>query len=152
MVRGVAILAGLLATALPAFAGEMTAQEARRFVIGKLFAYTCFEGTRGVGRVHPDGSVNGSIQLQGAGQTRYAALPPGTLLVRGESVCASLRGLPFEPCFNLDRKDANSFRGSISGLGFAYCDFTRAGHQRSVHRIQRADPLPLRPSLTADRE
>ena len=151
MVRGVAILAGLLATALPAFAGEMTAQEARRFVIGKLFTYTCFEGTRGVGRVHADGSVNGSIQFQGSGQVRYAALPTGTLRVQGESVCASLRGLPFQPCFNLDRKDANSFRGSVSGLGFAYCDFTRAGHQRSVHRIHRAEPLPLRPSLTADR-
>jgi hypothetical protein len=151
MVRGVAILAGLLATAMPAFAGEMTAQEARRFVIGKLFTYTCFEGTRGVGRVHADGSVNGSIQFRGSGQLRYAALPSGTLRVEGESVCASLRGLPFQPCFNLDRKDANTFRGSVSGLGFAYCDFTRTGHQRSVHRIHRAEPLPLRPSLTADR-
>ena len=151
MVRGVAILVGLLATALPAFAGEMTAQEARRFVIGKLFNYTCFEGTRGVGRIHGDGSVHGSIQFQGAGQVRYAALPAGTLRVKGESVCASLRGLPFQPCFNLDRKDADTFRGSISGLGFAYCDFTRAGHHRSVHRIHRAEPLPLRPSLTADR-
>jgi hypothetical protein len=150
MVRGVAILAGLLAT-LPAFAGEMTAQEARRFVIGKLFSYSCFEGTRGTGRVHADGSVIGSVQFQGAGQMRYAALPAGTLQVKGEAVCASLRGLPMQPCFNLDRKDANSFRGSISGLGFAYCDFTRAGRPHIAHRLHRADPLPLRPSLTAER-
>ena len=100
MVRGVAILIGLLAT-LPAMAGEMSAEEARRFVIGKLFTYTCFEGTRGQGRIHADGSVVGSIQLQGAGRMRYAALPAGTLRVKGESVCASLRGLPIEPCFNL---------------------------------------------------
>ena len=151
MVRGVAILAGLLATVLPAFAGEMTAQEARRFVIGKLFTYTCFEGTRGVGRVHANGAVNGSIQFQGVGRMRYAALPAGTLQVKGELVCASLRGLPFQPCFNLDRKDSSSFRGSVSGLGFAYCDFTRVGHHRSVHRIHRNSPLPLKPSLTADR-
>ena len=66
-------------------AGEMSAEEARRFVIGKLFTYTCFEGTRGQGRVHADGSVVGSIQLQGAGRMRYAALPPGTLRVKGEA-------------------------------------------------------------------
>ena len=124
MVRSVALLIGVL-TAVPAIAGEMSADEARRFVIGKMFSYTCFEGTRGQGRVHPDGSVVGSIQFRGQGQMRYAALPAGTLRVKGESVCASLRGLPIEPCFNLERTDSNSFRGSVSGLGFAYCEFTR---------------------------
>jgi hypothetical protein len=47
------------------------------------------------------------------------------LRVRGESVCASLQGIPFEPCFNLDKMNDQSFRGSVSGFGFAYCDFTR---------------------------
>jgi hypothetical protein len=151
MVRGIAFLIGMFA-AVPAFAGEMTAEEARHFVIGKTFSYTCFEGTRGQGRVQPDGSVVGSIQFQGGGPVRYAALPPGTLQVKGESVCASMRGLPFEPCFYLERIDAASFRGSVSGLGFAYCEFTR--HQgrarlaRSSHNEHH--PLPLRPSLTAD--
>jgi hypothetical protein len=150
MVRGVVVLAGLLA-ALPAVAGEMTAQEARRFVIGKLFTYTCFEGTRGQGRVHADGSVVGSIQFQGSGPVRYARLPANTLQVKGESVCASLRGLPIQPCFNLERHDADSFRGSISGLGFAYCEFTRAGHTTVARRVQHhRSPLALRPSLTAD--
>jgi hypothetical protein len=40
-------------------------------------------------------------------------------------VCASLQGIPFEPCFNLDKTNDQSFRGSVSGFGFAYCDFTR---------------------------
>jgi hypothetical protein len=31
----------------------------------------------------------------------------------------------FEPCFHLEKTDDRSFRGSLSGLGFAYCDFTR---------------------------
>ena len=85
MLRGVACLIGLLA-AVPAMAGEMTAEEARRFVIGKTFSYNCFEGTRGQGRVHPDGSVVGSIQFQGAGKVRYAALPANTLQVKDGSV------------------------------------------------------------------
>jgi len=41
MLRGFALTVGLLA-ALPAAAGEMNADEARRFVIGKMFSYTCF--------------------------------------------------------------------------------------------------------------
>lgn len=147
MVRGVALLVGLLA-ALPAVAGEMTSDEARRFVVGKLFSYTCFEGTRGQGRVHADGSVAGSIQLQGSGRVRYAALPPGTLRMKGEAVCASVRGLPVEPCFNLQRIDNNSFRGSISGLNFAYCEFTRS--QGRATAANDGHPVQLRPSLTAD--
>jgi hypothetical protein len=120
-------------------------------VIGKMFSYTCFEGTRGQGRVLADGSVVGSIQLQGSGQLRYAHLPPGTLRVKGEAVCASLRGMPVEPCFNLQRTSEASFRGSVSGLGFMSCEFTRHNGRtmvtRSAHNNQ---PLGLRPSITAD--
>jgi hypothetical protein len=150
MLRSIALTVGLLA-AVPAMAGEMSAEEARRFVVGKLFNYTCFEGTRGQGRVLADGSVVGSIQFQGAGQVRYAHMPPGTLRVRGEAVCASVRGLPLEPCFNLERIDGNTFRGSVSGLSFASCEFTRQNGRtlvtRSAHNNQ---PLGLRPSFTAD--
>ena len=64
MLRACFVLVGLLST-LPAMAGEMTASEARRFVIGRTFTYTCFEGTRGQGRVYADGSVVGSIQVRG---------------------------------------------------------------------------------------
>ena len=150
MLRGIALTVGLLA-AVPAVAGEMSVEEARRFVIGKLFNYTCFEGTRGAGRVLSDGSVVGSIQFQGSGQVRYAALPAGTLQVKGEAVCASLRGLPMQPCFNLQRIDENSFRGSISGLGFASCEFTRRNSRATVaHSSHNTHPLGLRPSLTAD--
>ena len=80
MVRGFALTVGLLA-AVPAVAGEMSAEEARRFVIGKIFSYSCFEGTRGQGRVNADGSVTGSIQFQGSGEVRHAHLPANTLHV-----------------------------------------------------------------------
>ena len=150
MLRGFALAVGLLAV-VPAVAGEMSAEEARRFVVGKMFNYTCFEGTRGQGRVHSDGSVVGSIQFQGSGKVRYAMLPAGTLQVKGESVCAQLRGLPVQPCFNLERVDNNSFRGSISGLGFASCEFTRSHGRASVaHSTRSNHPLALRPALTAD--
>jgi hypothetical protein len=153
MLRAVAVMVGLLA-AVPALAGEMTADEARHFVIGKTFHYNCFEGTRGEGRVYSDGSVVGSIQFQGSGQVRYAHLPPGTLRVKGASVCASLRGLPFQPCFNLEKVDNETFRGSIYGLSFASCEFTRHhshAHPHVAHR-SKEKPLALRPSLTADNE
>jgi hypothetical protein len=151
MLRSVALTVGLLA-AVPAMAGEMNADEARRFVIGKLFNYTCFEGTRGQGRVLSDGSVVGSIQFRGSGPVRYAQMPPGTLKVKGEAVCASVRGLPLEPCFNLQRTSEASFRGSISGLGFASCEFTRPNVRTVVSQSAQNShqPLGLRPSFTAD--
>jgi hypothetical protein len=74
-------------------------------------------------RIYGDGSVIGSIQFRGAGPARTVSLPAGTLRVRGGAVCGSLQGMPFEPCFHIEKTDERSFRGSW--MGFAYCDFTR---------------------------
>jgi hypothetical protein len=112
---------------MPALAGTMTADEARRFVAGKVFAFTCFDGTRGAGRLLDDMGAAGAVQFNGSGPIRHVRLPGNTLQIRGQAVCASLRGLPFEPCFNLDKTDDKSFRGSVSGMGFAYCDFRHQG-------------------------
>jgi hypothetical protein len=133
VMRSTILVAGLLATGA-AYAEPMSADQARRFVVGKLFAYTCFDGTRGTGRISNDGSVIGTVQVRGSGSIRNTALPPGTLHVKGQSVCASVRGMPFDPCFNLEKTDAQSFRGSISGLGFAYCDFTRRNNRPNIVR------------------
>jgi hypothetical protein len=116
-----------LAMIAPAFAGMMNADEARRFVNGKIFAFTCFDGTRGAGRILDDMGAIGSVQFSGTGPVRHIRLPGNTLQIRGQAVCASIKGIPFEPCFNLDRKDEVSFRGSVSGMGFAYCDFHHQG-------------------------
>ena len=164
MLRGIVFLIGLL-TALPAIAGEMTATEAQRFVIGKVFNYSCFEGTRGQGRVFPDGSVAGSIQIRAKGRVHYAALPPGTLRMKGESICALVRGLPIQPCFKLIRTSENTFRGSVAGLSFAYCEFSNPhtnvatnsngplplGPQALAPQAPAPQPLGLRPSLAADK-
>jgi hypothetical protein len=120
-----AVTAG--AVVAPAMAGMMNADEARRFVAGKVFAFTCFDGTRGAGRILDDMGAAGSVQFSGAGPIRHIHLPGNTLQIRGQAVCASIKGIPFEPCFNLDKKDEVSFRGSVSGMGFAYCDFHHQG-------------------------
>lgn len=126
MLRFGTLIVGLLAMA-PAVAQEMKADEARKFVVGKLFTYNCFEGTKGSGRINHDGSVAGTVQFQGSGPVRYAVLPANTLRVKGEQVCASLKGLPFEPCFNLQKTSHESFRGAVNGMNFAACEFRRRG-------------------------
>src|SRR3978361_695088 len=108
---------------VPAVAGQMNADEARKFVSGKVFAFTCFDGTRGAGRILDDMGATGAVQFSGAGPVRHLRLPGNTLQVRGQAVCASIKGVPFEPCFNLDKKDDVSFRGSVSRTGFAYGAF-----------------------------
>jgi hypothetical protein len=125
MLRIGALIAASAFVALPAQAQQMSAREARAFVVGKLFTYQCFEGTRGAGRIMESGAVAGTVQFRGNGATRYAMLPHNTIRVVGDRVCASVKGVPFEPCFNLIKTSHNSFRGSVSGMGFAYCDFVR---------------------------
>ncbi len=104
--RSVIVVAGIIA-AMPAGAGELKPLEAKRFIAGKYFSYTCFEGTTGAGRINADGSVVGTIQVRGSGPMRLVALPTGTIRVQPDSICATLRAM------------------ALSGLGFAYCDFTR---------------------------
>lgn len=125
MLRFGALVAAAVVAAMPTQAQQMNEREARAFVIGKHFTYECFEGTRGAGKIMDGGSVAGSIQFRGNGSTRYAILPENTIRVKGDRVCASIKGVPFEPCFNLTKTSHNSFRGSVSGMEFAYCDFVR---------------------------
>jgi hypothetical protein len=145
--RILVILAGLCAV-LPANAEELTPEQARRFVAGKLFAYSCFDGTNGAGRIFADGSVAGTVRNRADGPYRYAMLPAGTLRIKNDAVCASLKGLPFEPCFNLTRTDANTFRGAIRGMGFASCTFTKRNPRTNFARTA-SSPLRLRTSITA---
>jgi hypothetical protein len=133
-----------VATITPALAGMMSAEEARRFVAGKVFAFTCFDGTRGAGRILDDMGAAGAIQFSGQGPIRHLRLPGNTLQIRGQAVCASLRGMPFEPCFNLDKTSEISFRGSVSGMGFAYCDFRYQGGTQMLMARAAARPRSRR--------
>ncbi|WP_291850409.1 hypothetical protein [Bradyrhizobium sp.] len=157
LVLGAVTAAAMVA---PALAGMMNAEEARRFVAGKVFAFTCFDGSRGAGRVLDDLGAAGSVQFNGEGPVRRVRLPGNTLQIRGQAVCASIKGLPFEPCFNLEKRDDRSFRGSVSGMGFAYCDFRHQGasqmlmarsvaRPRSLHRERSARPMDVRAEATA---
>ena len=131
------------AMVVPALAGMMNADEARRFVAGKVFAFNCFDGTRGAGRILDDMGAAGSIQFSGSGPIRHIRMPGNTLQIRGQAVCASIKGLPFEPCFNLDKRDDRSFRGSVSGMGFAYCDFRHQGASQMLMARSVARPRSL---------
>jgi hypothetical protein len=127
------LVGGILAGAAmlsPLVAAEMRPEEAKRFIANKLFAYTCFDGTRGAGRIQADGSVIGTMQANG-GRVRYLSLPTGTIKLTSDSICASLPRALFQPCFNVVQTSPNSFRGSLKAFGFAYCDF--------VHRNPRVD-------------
>jgi hypothetical protein len=134
----------------PALAGTMTAEEARRFVAGKVFAFTCVGGTRGAGRILDDMGAAGAVQFSGSGPVRHVRLPGNTLQIRGQAVCASLRGLPFEPCFDLDKKDERSFRGSVSGMSFAYCDFHHQGGAQMLIARSVARPRSRRHAGSVD--
>src|SRR3954462_5326126 len=128
LLRAAVALTGVLAVA-PAFAEPMNAETARRFVAGKLFAFNCFEGSTGTGRIFNDGSVAGVMKMRADGPTRFMHLPAGTLYPKEGRICSNVRGAFFNPCFELNKTSDRSFRGSISGFGFAYCDFTRRGHE-----------------------
>ena len=131
-------------------AEELGPDQARAFIVDKLFEYSCFDGTTGRGRIFPDGSVVGTIQGREQSQARFADLPPGTIRVDGTAICAHL-GLPI--CFTVQKIDQRRFRGSVAGLSFAYCDF----YQRNPRsKLVSNSPKPststrlqktLRPSL-----
>ena len=135
------IRTGLLALSAILFAASasaetLSAKQARAFVAGKLFAYNCFDGTTGVGRINNDGSAAGTIRILGKDPTRYVRLPVNTLYENGEQICATLKGLPFTPCFSLTKTSEHSFRGAVSGMGFMYCDFVRGGRPAVTKRTR----------------
>ena len=147
-VRLALVCACLAGTASAAAAQELAPDEARAFVVGKLFAYTCFDGTVGLGRIFPDGSVVGTIRGRGQTETRFAALPANTIRVNGNAMCASLPGLPIQPCFKVQKLDRRSFRGSLSGLSFAYCDFYQHNPRSQLTSRSSVPPPPQMPVAT----
>jgi hypothetical protein len=134
--RVAVVVSACILGVVSAMAEELGPEQAKAFVVGKLFAYTCFDGTAGMGRIFADGSVVGTIRPGGRGEVRFASLPPGTIKVEGTSMCAHLSGMPLQPCFRVEKIDYRSFRGSVAGLGFAYCDFSQ--HNARAQIISRA--------------
>src|SRR3954452_20907049 len=92
--RAAVALGGLLAVT-PVLAEPMNADAARRFVAGKLFAFNCFEGSTGTGRIFNDGSVAGVVRMRADGPTRFMHLPAGTLYPKDGRICSNVRGAFF---------------------------------------------------------
>ena len=152
MVVRLAVALSAVAFAVPALAEPLSAEAARRFVAGKQFSFTCFEGTVGTGRIFGDGSVAGMLRIQGSGPVRFMRMPAGTLFAKGETVCSHVKGAFFNPCFELTKTSDKSFRGAVSGFGFAYCEFVRRGGrgetlQASVAPASDAAPAVARASI-----
>src|SRR6185312_2321764 len=97
----IAVASACVLASVSAIAEELRPEEARAFVVGKLFAYSCFDGTAGMARMHHDGSVVGTIRPRGQGPVRFAMLPAGSIRVNAAAVCARVPGLPVEPCFKV---------------------------------------------------
>jgi hypothetical protein len=138
MIMRIVVALACLSATMPAKALELKAEDARRLVVGKLFSFNCFEGTTGAGRVLADGSVSGIVRFAGNGTLRHVTMPPNTLRVRGEAVCAYVRGMGVEPCFTLTQLDERTFRGAVTGLSFASCQFTRRSGRGDLVRTTSA--------------
>src|SRR5437660_3265437 len=150
MVTRLAMVVLILLAAGSACAESLTPDAARRFVTGKLFAFNCIDGSRGMGRIYGDGSVIGTIQLNGSGPVKSVWLPAGTLRVKGDAICASLKGMSFEPCFSISRTGAESFRGAVNGWGMvAYCDFTRRSGVAGMRMRPPSEPASQHASAAA---
>jgi len=137
----VALAAGLVSGAITgaAFADALKPEEAKRFVADKLFTYTCFDGANGTGWIHSDGSIVGTIQ-QGGAPVRHVAFPSGSIRLTSDSICVWMRGALLQPCFNVVQTGPSSFRGSIRGFDFAYCDFVRSNPRVGITASKQPRP------------
>ncbi len=75
-------------------------------------------------------------------------MPVGTIRVTSTGICAALRGAMFEPCFDVVQTSSTSFRGSLSGFGFAYCDFVRRNPRMGLTGADGTPALRLRPTTS----
>ena len=137
MLLRVAVMWACVFGTASAFAEELGPEQARAFVVGKLFSYSCFDGTVGTGRIFADGSVVGTIRPRGRGELRFASLPPGTIRVTANSMCAHLAGLPIEPCFRVQKNRLSPVPGlgrrpRLRLLRFLPAQSARPADQRSV--------------------
>ena len=123
--------------------------EARRFIAGKLFAFNCFEGTRGAGRIYADGSVAGTVQISGSGPS---ATPAAGRHAAGQAAkrSAPLKGMPFQPCFNLPKTTptVSAARSPASASPIAI-SIARAGRNRQPTSVPRQLSWSSQPALAA---
>ena len=134
------IVLGLMASA-PAFAEELKPEEARRFIAGKLFAFNCFEGTRGA-RSHLRGRFGrrlGPVRRQRSRSQRPASGRHAASQAGG--------GLRFHagPAVPTLLKSAEDRSGELPairfpGFGFAYASSIAIPAGRSRDRRVRAPP------------
>ena len=87
MLVRIAVALSAVAFAVPALAEPMSAEAARRFVAGKQFSFTCFEGTVGSGRIFSDGSLPACCASRAPARCVSCACRRARCSPEGESVC-----------------------------------------------------------------
>src|SRR5258708_18925726 len=112
--RFAVVVATLLAASL-ACAETLSPDAARRFVAGKLFAFNCFDGSRGAGRIYGDGSVIGTIQFRGAGPVRAVWLPAGAPRGRGGAGGGPPQGAGLRPRLSFRKTGGRASPGPPGG-------------------------------------
>ena len=88
--RRIGLIVGAMALSAPATAGEMTLEQARDFVVGKTFAYTCFDGSRGAGRINGDGSRSRYERTVSGASCTFRHTSNGTMVTGAPQICLGL--------------------------------------------------------------
>jgi hypothetical protein len=105
----------------PAFAERLTPQQAKRFIQGNKWSYTC-PLTKGWGRFNSDGSVTAEFQTLGFSPYKKN-FPPGSMTISSDGSLCMPKMFNTDVCFFVDKIDNRHFRGTSSGFIRFSCDF-----------------------------
>ena len=128
-----------------ASAQTLTPEQARAFVVGRTYAFSCFEGTTGAGRIFPDGSVAGTVTFQSQGSARFVRLPPNTVRVRTENVCGFVDGNDLRALLRSGEDRPHHVPRPVGGRG-DHCGATSPASAASTSRW-RAAARPVPPPM-----
>ena len=159
-VQRLALVMAALVCAVPASAEEMRADEARHFIAGKHFAYNCFDGTNGNGRIYPTVRSRATSSPAASGPRRYVVLPTGTLRTKRRpllrvaprpAVRALLQSRPHQPgelprlglgpgLRLLQFREAQHARGSAARTDLSAARRPRLGGRRRIAAASQSSP------------
>ena len=106
----------------PAFAQDLTPEQATQFILGKKWFFTCVDGTKGSGTFNRNGSATTDFRSRGITNTRK--FPAGSIHPGSGSLCMpAIFGL--DVCFKVHKIDTEHWVGSSAFVLTSWfkCDF-----------------------------